>query len=82
MRPELTGNGTPVLRRWSSAHPATAAALAVAMGTAKLPETHPFTLVPDYLRVSDAEVKRRLDLTPAVPGQDISSHRGRRRDRD
>jgi len=82
LRPELAGNGTPVLRRWSSAHPPTAAALAVAMGTAKLPDTHPFTLVPDYLRVSDAEVKRRLDLNPAVPSQDISSHHSRRPDRD
>ncbi len=78
LRPELTGRGEPVLRRWSSAHPATAGALAVAMGTADLPDIHLFALVPEYMRVSDAEVKRRLDLTPATPGEDISSYRSRR----
>lgn len=78
LRSELVGNGSPVLRCWSSAHPATAAALAVALGTAELPASHPFTLVPEYMRVSDAEVKRRLDLTPATPSQDISRHHSRR----
>ena len=77
-RPELLAATEPVLRRWSTAHPATAAALAVALGTAELPASHPFSLVPDYMRVSDAEVKRRLDLTPSVPGTDISSHASRR----
>jgi len=78
LRPELAGTGEPVLRRWSTAHPATAKALAVALGTVALPEVHPFGLVPTYMRVSDAEVKRRLDLTPLVPSQEISSHQSRR----
>jgi len=78
LRPELAGSGEPVLRRWSSAHPATAAALAVALGTAGMPTTHPFALVPQYMRVSDAEVKRRLDLTPTTPAQDFSAHQSRR----
>jgi len=78
LRPQLTGTGEPVLRRWSTAQPATAAALAVALATGDLPETHPFALVPEYMRVSDAEVKRRLDLTPVVPGVDISTHQSRR----
>lgn len=78
LRPELAGDGAPVLRRWSTAQPATAAALAVALGTADLPQSHPFTLVPEYMRVSDAEVKRRLDLTPTAPGADITSHQSRR----
>lgn len=80
LRPELRNLGEPRLRPWSAAHPATAAALAVAMGAGDLPRVHPFTLVPDYLRVSDAEIKRRLDLTPAGPGSDVSYHRGRRGD--
>lgn len=78
LRPELSKPGVPILRRWSAAHPATAPALAVALGTADLPGTHPFTLVPEYMRVSDAEVKRRLDLTPATPGEEITSHQTRR----
>jgi tRNA threonylcarbamoyladenosine biosynthesis protein TsaB len=78
LRPELAGDGAPVLRRWSSAQPATAAALAVALGTAELPDSHPFALVPNYMRVSDAEVKRRLDLTPTRPSDDITSHQSRR----
>lgn len=78
LRPELTAAPGPVLRRWSSAHPATAPALAVALGVADLPTSHPFELVPEYMRVSDAEVKRRLDLTPTTPGSEISSHQTRR----
>lgn len=78
LRPELTSRGEPVLRRWSTAHPATASALAVAMNTGSLPTVHPFTLVPEYMRVSDAEVKRRLDLTPETPGSDVTSHRSER----
>ena len=80
LRSELASLGRPVLRRWSSAHPATASALAVAMGAADadLPRTHPFSLVPQYLRVSDAEVKNRLDLTPDSPGTDIDFHQGQR----
>ena len=78
LRPEFTGGGEPVLRRWSATHPATAPALAVALAKAELNESHPFTLVPEYMRVSDAEVKRRLDLTPAVPDENVSSHQTRR----
>lgn len=78
LRPELSSKGQPVLRRWSSSHPATASAMAVAMNTKDLPRVHPFTLVPDYMRVSDAEVKRKLDLTPEKPGDDVTSHRSER----
>ncbi len=80
LRPELAARGTPALRDWTTSHPATAPALALAMGDAAagLPRSHPFTLLPDYLRVSDAEVKRRVDLTPTEPGDDISSHRSER----
>ncbi len=80
LRPELLGRGQPVLRRWSSAHPATASALAVAMGSteADLPRIHPFSLVPQYLRVSDAEVNRRVDLTPNSPGKEIDFHQGQK----
>jgi len=81
LRPALRERGVPTLRRWSAAHPATAAALAVAMGVPDiLPRVHPFTLVPDYMRVSDAEVKRGVDLTPADPTDDVSSHRSERSD--
>ena len=73
LRPELAGRGEPVQRAWSSAHPATARAMALAASA--LPEVHPFTLVPDYMRVSDAEVKKKVDLTPLEPGTDVSSHR-------
>lgn len=80
LRPELAGRGEPVLRRWSTTHPATAAALAAAVsaGDPLLAPVHPFTLVPEYLRGSDAEIKRRLDLTPATPGEDITAFSSRR----
>jgi tRNA threonylcarbamoyladenosine biosynthesis protein TsaB len=78
LRPELANRGKPALRRWSSAHPATARSLALAMNSGCLPAVHPFALVPDYLRVSDAEVKRKLDLTPDAPSGDVTSHRTRR----
>jgi tRNA threonylcarbamoyladenosine biosynthesis protein TsaB len=78
LRPELASKGAPVLRRWSTAHPATASALAAAMNAGDLPDVHPFALLPEYMRVSDAEVKKKLDLTPEAPGQDISSHRTER----
>lgn len=80
LRPELLGRGRPVLRRWSAAHPATASALAVAMGSAEvdLPRIHPFSLVPQYLRVSDAEVKGRVDLTPKVPSTEVDFHKGQK----
>lgn len=67
LRPELIGRGTPVLRSWSSVHPATAPGMALAMGAGALTAADPFALVPEYLRVSDAEVKRRVDLTPTSP---------------
>ncbi len=82
LRPELLGGGEPVLRRWTAQHPATAPALAVALNSGELPAVHPFALVPEYMRVSDAEVKRRLDLTPSTPGADISRHQTRRPDHD
>jgi tRNA threonylcarbamoyl adenosine modification protein YeaZ len=78
LRPDLGDGGVPVLRRWSTAHPATASALALALGTTALPTVHPFALVPDYMRVSDAEVNRRLDLTPSEPGDEITAHESRR----
>jgi tRNA threonylcarbamoyladenosine biosynthesis protein TsaB len=78
LRPELANRGTPALRRWSSTHPATARALALALNTGCLPTVHPFALLPEYMRVSDAEVKRNLDLTPDRPSDDISSHRSER----
>lgn len=70
LRPELAACGQPVLRDWSSGHPATARALALAMADpeAALPAVHPFTAEPLYLRASEAEVKRELDLTPRWPG--------------
>ncbi len=82
LRPELAARGEPALRDWTAAHPATAPVLAAAMGhpDAGLPRVHPFTLVPSYLRASDAEVKRRIDLTPGAPDPDFDSHRSERRD--
>lgn len=69
LRPELRETGEPSLRVWSSAHPATARALAWAItrAPASFATIHPFALTPDYLRVSDAEVQRGLDLTPTRP---------------
>jgi tRNA threonylcarbamoyladenosine biosynthesis protein TsaB len=69
LRPGLAARGEPEPRAWSAAHPDTARALALAMGdpTAQLPAVHPFAAVPLYLRASEAEVKRRLDLTPGAP---------------
>ncbi|MFH2052882.1 MAG: tRNA (adenosine(37)-N6)-threonylcarbamoyltransferase complex dimerization subunit type 1 TsaB [bacterium] len=82
LRAELRGRGEPSLRRWTSAHPRTAAALAVAMGdpAAGLPRIHPFALVPEYMRVSDAEIKQRVDLTPLRPSGDVQAHRTERDD--
>ncbi len=78
LRPEILGLGQPHLRPWSSAHPSTAKALALAMGrqATGLVESHPFSLIPEYMRVSDAEVKRNIDLTPRIPSSDVSHHRG------
>jgi len=69
LRAELRETGEPRLRPWDSAHPATARALAWAISRdpAAFTDVHPFALTPAYLRVSDAEVKRGLDLTPRHP---------------
>jgi tRNA threonylcarbamoyladenosine biosynthesis protein TsaB len=77
LRPELLHQGQPRLRRWTAGHPATAPALAraVSAGVQGLEAVHPFTLVPEYLRGSDAEIKRNLDLTPSAPSDDISAFR-------
>lgn len=69
LRPELANRGEPRLRSWSAAHPPTAMALALAMASpaSRLAPAHPYTLRPLYLRASDAEMLRGLDLTPAAP---------------
>jgi tRNA threonylcarbamoyladenosine biosynthesis protein TsaB len=68
LRPELQ-TGKPELRNWNSAQPATARALAIAVSIENSPieKVHPFTLAPLYLRASDAEVKKGVDLTPEAP---------------
>jgi tRNA threonylcarbamoyladenosine biosynthesis protein TsaB len=78
LRPELIRRGLPVRRSWTAAHPATARTLALVMGdpAVNLANFHPFALRPLYLRASDAEIKRHLDLTPQTPGTDIQVHRG------
>nr|MEE4267175.1 tRNA (adenosine(37)-N6)-threonylcarbamoyltransferase complex dimerization subunit type 1 TsaB [Candidatus Krumholzibacteria bacterium] len=80
LRPELAQQGMPQVRPWTSSHPATAPALAVAAsaGADLLAPVHPFAMVPSYLRGSDAEVKRQLNLTPKIPGTDISIHQSRK----
>jgi len=84
LRPELRERGEPALRSWTAAYPATAPALARAMGdaAADLDRIHPFALTPLYLRTSDAEVKKKVDLTPRQPGTDISFFRGEHRESD
>jgi len=69
LRPELRETGTPSLRPWQAAHPATARALAwaISLDPSRFATVHPFALTPSYLRVSDAEVQRGLDLTPRHP---------------
>jgi tRNA threonylcarbamoyladenosine biosynthesis protein TsaB len=78
LRPELAARGAPVLRRWSSAHPATARDLALAAARGALAAGDPFLLVPEYLRASDAELNRHLDCTPRVPDAEPSGHESRR----
>ncbi len=78
LRPELAARGAPVLRRWSSAHPATARALALAVASGHVPALDPFAALPEYLRTSDAELNRHLDCTPRIPDADPSGHQSRR----
>ena len=80
LRPELSSVGETILRGWSTSHPSTAKALAwaVANGEPLLEPVHPFTLVPSYLRASDAEVKRGLDLTPRKPDEGLDVMEARR----
>lgn len=76
LRPELARTGVPHWRPWSAAHPPTARTLACAMGKSPqiLPRVDPFALVPSYLRLSDAELNRNLDLTPRRPSTEIDTH--------
>ncbi len=80
LRPQLRAVGQPRLRAWTSAHPRTAEAMVLAMGQGDevLPRIHPFSLTPRYLRVSDAEIKRKIDLTPLAPRDGIPEHDGDR----
>ena len=79
LRPELLSRGEPASRAWSVAHPATARILATALDDREVRSrvlVSPFELVPRDLRGSDAEVKRRIDATPARPSRDVDVHRG------
>jgi len=80
LRPELSNVGLPKLRHWTAAHPATARTLVCAMGLApeQLPGVHPFELVPQYLRQSDAELNKNLDLTPSQPSDEVTEFTSRR----
>lgn len=78
LRPELLARGTPRLRAWSSAHPATARELALAVARGEVPHVEPFALLPQYLRASDAELNRNLDCTPRVPDASPEGHQSRR----
>ncbi len=80
LRPELAAKGEPVLRCWSTSHPATAPATAWAASLADGPlaDTDAFALQPLYLRASDAEVKRGLDLTPADAEEGLAAMEDRR----
>jgi len=81
LRPELAARGEPAARAWEAAHPATARALALALGDPAMraaARVSPFALVPGYLRGSDAELKRRVDATPAAPTAAVDVHEGRR----
>lgn len=80
LRKELLNRGEPVLRSWTTAHPATAPVLAQAVSRiGSLLQPDPlFTVVPLYLRGSDAELKKNLDLTPIRPSPEIDIHRQER----
>lgn len=70
LRPPLKAQDDPVTRPWSSAHPATARSLALALAEPAVRAAalvDPFLLTPRYLRASDAETARAVDLTPAAP---------------
>ncbi len=78
LRPELSARGEPTRRSWTTTHPETAKALALAAADPEsgLRPVSPFALVPMYLRASEAEVKRGLDLTPLTPAEDVESRLG------
>ncbi len=79
LRPELLARGEPPPRSWVVGHPATARGLALALHDQDLRRelsVSPFSLVPRYLRGSDAELKKRLDATPRQPSADIDVHEG------
>lgn len=78
LRPELRERGLPRLRAWTSAHPATARELALAVARGEVEPVDPFRLVPAYLRASDAELNRNLDCTPVVPDPEPDDHHSRR----
>ncbi len=67
LRADLVARGAPVLRRWSSAHPATARVLAQAVAAGHVEAVAAFAALPEYLRASDAELNRHLDCTPQAP---------------
>jgi len=79
LRPELAARGMPTMRDWTSAHPATAPALALALADPELcaaTRASPFALVPRYLRGSDAELLRHVDATPGEPSSQFDIHPG------
>lgn len=80
LRPELLGTGEPRVRPWTASHPATARTLACAMSLApdQLPGTDPFLMVPEYLRRSDAELNKGLDLTPRQPSDEVTTYSSRK----
>lgn len=78
LRPELRERGLPRRRAWTSAHPATARDLALAVARGEVEPVDPFRLVPAYLRASDAELNRNLDCTPQVPDAEPGDTRTRR----
>ncbi len=85
LRQELRHLDEPVTRAWTAAHPATARALAVALaddGLRSAAMVHPFALTPRYLRASDAEVLREVDLTPSRPSDAIDFHASRSRNEE
>lgn len=78
LRPELKELGAPRRRAWTAAHPATARDLALAVARGEVEPVDPFSLVPAYLRASDAELNRNLDCTPRIPDAEPGDFRTRR----